>query len=129
MRGIYPPAEGRRELTADGTWRLIGDTTTARIAELEAEVARLTAINADLCVVNLRHAEDFARIAELEAERDRQRSWEGAAHVARAQTAIAEGERDRLAAALTKIVNDEEGDYDLLAYIARAALSGEGVTK
>ncbi len=35
-----------------------------RIAGLEAEIARLTAINTDLCAVNLRHAEESARIAE-----------------------------------------------------------------
>ncbi len=36
-----------------------------------AEIARLTAINADLLKVNLSHAEAIARIAELEVERDK----------------------------------------------------------
>ncbi len=46
-----------------------------------------------------------------------------------ARIAELEAERDRLKAALTKIVNDEEGDYDYLVHVALAALSGEGVTK
>ncbi len=53
------------EMTPDGQrvrWEEI-ERMTVRIAELEAENARLTAINADLCAVNLRHAEAIAILA------------------------------------------------------------------
>ncbi len=67
-----------------------------------------------------------ARINELEAELDKQRSWEGAAHEYEEQARFARAERDRLKAALTKI-DKETGSMPYIQHIARAALSGEGV--
>ncbi len=70
-----------------------------------------------LLAANIRQA---ARIEELEKELASLRRYK---NLYAANARIAE-----LEAALTKIANDEEGDYDYLVYIARAALSGEGVT-
>ncbi len=80
-------------------------------------------------LLELHAKEDAARITELEAVVQSRAAVLAELDHANARIAELEAQRDRLKAALTEIVNDEEGDYDLLVYIARAALSGEGVTK
>ncbi len=78
-----------------------------------AEIARLTAINGDLCAVNLRHAEARARIAELEAAL---KPFSFLTKLEQIKTDIV-AENDLI----TVVVR--VGDIDA----ARAALSGEGV--
>ncbi len=130
-----------------GLLELHAKEDAARIAELEAQCAPdaiqrhymrgYNAANAKrrrVCVAELEADRDrCSRIIDklgtdnrrTEAERDELR---GELALVRLAYASVVTERDRLKAALTKIANDEEGDYDLLVYVARAALSGEEVT-
>ncbi len=84
----------------------------------------------------------WKRIAELEAERDSLaadvKTWSGISDRNAVRLRDVEAERDRLKAALTNIANSGARQHDFAIpadhvtwtiHRARAALSGEGVTK